>query len=177
MADRPFRYRMYRKMPRTKFPAVISIFSAPNYQDVYGNRGAILKYVNSDITIRQYLASPHPCRFPDFQNALTWSAPFVGAKSAHRCLHRSFVLTHGTVKEMLVAIMSIRLQKGLQRDHVDDDDEQLYTARMFGLLTAEEVERRRGEIKGKIMAVGCMLLILKRLRCASFSCLVCKCSS
>src|SRR5437016_5678412 len=48
------RYTMYRKTPKRNFPSVITIFSAPNYLDVYHNRGAILKYANKNITIRQY---------------------------------------------------------------------------------------------------------------------------
>jgi hypothetical protein len=32
-------YRMYRKNATTGFPAVITIFSAPNYLDVYNNKG------------------------------------------------------------------------------------------------------------------------------------------
>jgi hypothetical protein len=35
------RYRMYRKTKATGFPAVITIFSAPNYLDVYNNKGLI----------------------------------------------------------------------------------------------------------------------------------------
>ena len=43
---------MHRKTPTKKFPSVITIFSAPNYLDVYHNRGAIIKYKNKGITIR-----------------------------------------------------------------------------------------------------------------------------
>ena len=31
-------YRMYKPNPATGFPSVITIFSAPNYLDVYGNK-------------------------------------------------------------------------------------------------------------------------------------------
>lgn len=34
-----FRYRMYRKSQETGFPSLITIFSAPNYLDVYNNKG------------------------------------------------------------------------------------------------------------------------------------------
>jgi serine/threonine-protein phosphatase 2B catalytic subunit len=37
-------YRMYRKTKTTGFPSVMTIFSAPNYLDVYGNKAAVLKY-------------------------------------------------------------------------------------------------------------------------------------
>jgi len=32
-------YKMYKKSRTTAFPAVITIFSAPNYLDAYGNKG------------------------------------------------------------------------------------------------------------------------------------------
>ena len=32
-------YKMYRKSTTTGFPSLITIFSAPNYLDVYGNKG------------------------------------------------------------------------------------------------------------------------------------------
>lgn len=38
------RYRMYRKTKTTGFPSVMTIFSAPNYLDVYANKAAVLKY-------------------------------------------------------------------------------------------------------------------------------------
>jgi serine/threonine-protein phosphatase 2B catalytic subunit len=37
-------YRMYRKTKTTGFPSVMTIFSAPNYLDVYANKAAVLKY-------------------------------------------------------------------------------------------------------------------------------------
>lgn len=77
------RYTMYRKTPKKNFPSVITIFSAPNYLDVYHNRGAVLKYANKNITIRQYNSSSHPYWLPNFMDAFTWSLPFVGTKSMH----------------------------------------------------------------------------------------------
>ena len=51
-------YTMHRKTPAKKFPSVITIFSAPNYLDVYHNRGAVIKYKNKSITIRYVGPSP-----------------------------------------------------------------------------------------------------------------------
>lgn len=47
-------YRMYRKTKTTGFPSVMTIFSAPNYLDVYNNKAAVLKYENNVMNIRQF---------------------------------------------------------------------------------------------------------------------------
>ncbi|KAJ7148745.1 Metallo-dependent phosphatase-like protein [Mycena crocata] len=149
-------YTMHRKTPTKKFPSVITIFSAPNYLDVYHNRGAILKYANKNITIRQYNASPHPYWLPNFQNAFTWSLPFVGAK----------------ITEMLLAILSICSEEELVDSDSDseeggtdaDGDAKMRTARTLGLTTPAEVARRRQEIKSKIIAVGRMQRVFQLLR-------------
>lgn len=39
-----FSYKMHRWNRNSDFPSVITIFSAPNYCDVYNNKGAIIKF-------------------------------------------------------------------------------------------------------------------------------------
>lgn len=73
-------YKMYKQSKSSTFPALITIFSAPNYLDVYNNKAAILKLENSVLNIRQFYASPHPYWLPNFMDVFTWSVPFVGEK-------------------------------------------------------------------------------------------------
>ncbi|KAF8509072.1 calcineurin A [Hysterangium stoloniferum] len=82
-------YRLYRKAAATGFPAVITLFSAPNYLDVNNNNAAIFKYGGQVMNICQFSASPHPYGLPGFQDVFSWSLPLVGEK----------------MKEMVLAIL------------------------------------------------------------------------
>jgi serine/threonine-protein phosphatase 2B catalytic subunit len=73
-------YRMYKKHKQTGFPTVITLFSAPNYLDSYNNKGAILKYENNVMNIRQFNCVPHPYSLPNFMDVFSWSIPFVAEK-------------------------------------------------------------------------------------------------
>jgi serine/threonine-protein phosphatase 2B catalytic subunit len=73
-------YKMHKTNPNTGFPSVITIFSAPNYCDVYNNKAAILKFDNSTLNILQFNCSPHPYHLPNFMDVFTWSMPFVTEK-------------------------------------------------------------------------------------------------
>jgi hypothetical protein len=50
-------YRMYRKTKTTGFPSVMTLFSAPDYLDVYKNKAAVLKYEANVMNIRQVCLS------------------------------------------------------------------------------------------------------------------------
>ena len=45
-------FQMFRKSPFSKFPSLISIFSAPNYCDTYGNKGVILCLADGQLNIK-----------------------------------------------------------------------------------------------------------------------------
>uniref|UniRef100_A0A6B2KZW6 Serine/threonine-protein phosphatase n=1 Tax=Arcella intermedia TaxID=1963864 RepID=A0A6B2KZW6_9EUKA len=73
-------YKMHKRNDRTGFPSLITLFSAPNYLDSYNNKGALMRYENNIINIRQFNASPHPYILPGFMNVFNWSLPFVAEK-------------------------------------------------------------------------------------------------
>ncbi len=52
-----FRYRMYRKSQTTGFPSLITIFSAPNYLDVYNNKGMFV-YVKVCWSVLKLFSDP-----------------------------------------------------------------------------------------------------------------------
>ena len=70
-----------------EFPSVITVFSAPNYCDVYNNKGAFIRFVNNTINIQQYNFSPHPFILPNYMNVFSWSIPFVSEKISEILLH------------------------------------------------------------------------------------------
>ena len=73
-------FKMYNWNPQLGFPSVITVFSAPNYCDVYNNKGAVILFRDNTVNIKQFKFSPHPFILPNFMNAFNWSIPFVSEK-------------------------------------------------------------------------------------------------
>eukprot|EP00796_Vickermania_ingenoplastis_P005124 gene5124-3678_t len=68
-------YKLYRVLPSTNYPCMISVFSAPNYCGSFENMGAVVT-IGQEITIKKFYRSPCPYVLPK-GNTFLWSAPFV----------------------------------------------------------------------------------------------------
>ncbi|KAI8816163.1 Metallo-dependent phosphatase-like protein [Fimicolochytrium jonesii] len=134
-------YRMYRKTRTTGFPSVITIFSAPNYLDVYNNKAAVLKYENNVMNIRQFNCTPHPYWLPNFMDVFSWSLPFVGEK----------------ITDILLSILNI-----CSKEELDDNTAGVKVPQV--IEDSAEQEARRQVIKNKIRAVGRMARTFQVLR-------------
>ncbi|KAI9462857.1 Serine/threonine-protein phosphatase 2B catalytic subunit A1 [Lactarius psammicola] len=134
-------YRMYRKSRKTGFPSVMTLFSAPNYLDVYNNKAAMVKYESNMFSIRQFNNMPHPYWLPNFMDAFSWSLPFVGEK----------------ITDMLAAVLNICTQEELKEGSGG-------SAMASAAPVDRDVAERRKVIKNKILAVGRMAHFFSLLR-------------
>jgi len=159
-------YKMHTLNPATNFPAVITIFSAPNYCDVYNNKGALLKFVKNTLNILQFNCSPHPYHLPNFMDVFAWSMPFVIEK----------------VTEMLFRVL--QPEEGAQE--IGDDDLPPLPPKILDLLQAAHSDKpekvaaamdalenagddtekaeSRTRIRKKVRTVGRMVRMFKTLR-------------
>jgi len=142
-------YKMYRRNATTGFPSLITIFSAPNYLDVYNNKAAILKYEDNVMNIRQFNCSSHPYWLPNFMDVFTWSLPFVGEK----------------VTEMLVNVLNIcsddELMEPIPPEAITDVIGKCSEKELSELKRKEE---RRITLQKKILAVAKMAKYFHTLR-------------
>ncbi|KAI3339785.1 serine/threonine-protein phosphatase 2B catalytic subunit [Ustulina deusta] len=140
-------YRMYRKTRTTGFPSVMTIFSAPNYLDVYNNKAAVLKYENNVMNIRQFNCTPHPYWLPNFMDVFTWSLPFVGEK----------------ITDMLIAILSTCSEEELRQSDTPSSTAGPHSPPLASPSDAS-LEARKRAVKNKILAIGRMSRVFNVLR-------------
>jgi serine/threonine-protein phosphatase 2B catalytic subunit len=142
-------YRMYRKTRTTGFPSVMTIFSAPNYLDVYNNKAAVLKYENNVMNIRQFNCTPHPYWLPNFMDVFTWSLPFVGEK----------------ITDMLIAILSTCSEEELKDEASSPSSGPASPPLPSSAYNdPDSIEFKRRAIKNKILAIGRLSRVFQVLR-------------
>jgi len=141
-------YRMYRKTRTTGFPSVMTIFSAPNYLDVYNNKAAVLKYENNVMNIRQFNCTPHPYWLPNFMDVFTWSLPFVGEK----------------ITDMLIAILNTCSKEELEEEETPTSASAEPASPSLPMDTTDASVMKRRAIQNKILAIGRLSRVFQVLR-------------
>jgi serine/threonine-protein phosphatase 2B catalytic subunit len=140
---------------KSGIPRVITIFSAPNYCDVYKNKAACIEFDNNLLNIRQFVCSPHPYYLPNFMDVFEWSLPFVAEK----------------VTDMLASIM----QYNADRDS-DDELETRPRADSHEMnadqtnLVQSMLKKRGGTLKQKVVAVAKLARVFAILRQENENC-------
>lgn len=131
-------YKMHMLNKESGIPRVITIFSAPNYCDVYGNKAACLKFDTNVLNIKQFIDSPHPYYLPNFMDVFQWSMPFVAEK----------------VTDMLHSVM--------EYEDEDEEDEKEKQSEASAAL-----QEKAPRLKEKVKAVSKLLKMYKVLRIES----------
>lgn len=127
-------YRLYRKTT-IGFPSVMTVFSAPNYLDIYNNKGAVLELNENVINVRQFNRKPHPFWLPNFMSVFRWSLPFVDEK----------------ITDMALAMLNV-----IDYDDLIEDDASVLSAPL-SVITSDAGSRanfKRRAVRSGIMAVG-----------------------
>ena len=136
-------YKMHKWNGGQEFPVVITIFSAPNYCDVYNNKGAIIKFENNTLNIQQFNYTPHPYILPNFMDIFSWSMPFVAEK----------------VVEMLYNI----LKQG-DNETAGGGSEEAQKALESEAKAIDDKKKRQDMLRHKVLAMSRMMKIFKNLR-------------
>jgi len=126
----------------TETPRVITIFSAPNYCDVYMNKAACIKLKNGLLNIKQFVSSPHPYYLPNFMDVFTWSVPFVAEKT---CDILNTILSFAAESEPSFARTNSLMHEDIRSFQEHDRWEQ---------ERFEERRWRESVLKSKIVAVS-----------------------
>jgi hypothetical protein len=122
-------------------PYVITIFSAPNYCDTYGNQAAFINYEGPKYTFVQTVAQPHPYVLPGFQNALSYTMPFV---SEHcKPMHDPCRLSHVPGVKFWATLIGICTADVDSPDEVDEAIKKKLTFMMKALVLMSESRQAR----------------------------------
>jgi len=128
-----------------EFPPVITVFSAPNYCDMYNNQAAVMKIEKESYYFEQITWSEHPFYLPDMIDGLNWSFPFVLEN----------------LTDLSLAILKI-CQKAATATPEETEAEKAEKAAEKAQAAASG--KKPVEFNNRLKAVGGMLVMLRNLR-------------
>ena len=70
-------FKKHHFFVRSSTPLCITLFSAPNYCDLYYNRAAVMEVTPQTYRYLQFSAQPHPFNLPDFSDAFSFATPYL----------------------------------------------------------------------------------------------------
>jgi serine/threonine-protein phosphatase 2B catalytic subunit len=133
----------------SEFPVVITIFSAPNYCDVYNNKGAIIKFESNTLNILQFNYTPHPYILPNFMDIFTWSVPFVAEKIVEMLYN---VLKQGQKDDIDTEVDELSMQDATKK--LEDDAAKI----------KQEKTKKVEAMRSKVLVMSKMMKMFKTLR-------------
>jgi serine/threonine-protein phosphatase 2B catalytic subunit len=130
-------YKMHYWETPQVLPSVITLFSAPNYCDVYKNKGAVIKLEGENFSIKNFEEVTHPYHLPQGMNLFQFSIPYLAEK----------------VLDMVYNM----IMQGNEEEIVDD----MPIGELHRLVsTADEIQK----LKIKVSSVGRMRRMYKNLK-------------
>ncbi|ELQ74818.1 Serine-threonine phosphatase 2B, catalytic subunit [Trachipleistophora hominis] len=144
-------YKLYKEYI-DDVPSVITIFSAPNYCDVYKNRGAVIKFDGEHIQIKKFKEDEHPFILPGFIDAFNWTFPFISTKIGELLLDLLSVKPSTSssssvsgidenikqVQTFTTAMSLLREEREGMNEFVDEESTDLSTENIKGVVVNED---------------------------------------
>jgi len=141
-----YKFNMTRRM----VPKVVTIFSAPNYCDIYKNKGACLQFDKDQLKIRQFGSSPHPYYLPNFMDVFSWSLPFMTEKVTDMVYQ---MLDYGRFEEEDID-SDVGDKKATQQDGIDDLMAKLRALARFKQVAQTRIDKNDKILKLKSLYAG-----------------------
>ncbi|KAL7721898.1 Serine/threonine-protein phosphatase [Entamoeba marina] len=158
-------------------PLVMTLFTAPNYCDVYENDGAVLVLLDNELSFLSYNSVPHPFWLPKFQTGIQYSLPiFCDALSDIAKKFYALSLYHDFVDDEEDKPIKFALTDEVQETEDSPkkqppsiNEDFLVPLDINNTTVHSMINRRRSFVGGNVSSFKPKEAIEKRQRCCTFS--------